>query len=473
MLRARFLSTNQMRVTPQDILHGPLKETLRRMTLPMVIGIFAMMAFGAVDTFFIGLMGSQELAAISFSMPVTMVIVNLVIGLSIGTSVLVSSAIGKEGMKNAARKSTDSLLYSILIVAIVSIVGYLTVDPLFEALGATELTLPYIHQYMDIWYLCVGFMVVPIIGNSVIRATGDTKWPSILMMGSGLINVILDPIFIFGFGPVPAMGIQGAAIATAISWAAGFVGALWLLYYREHLITFSLPPIGELLRFWVTVTKIGLPISIANMMMPLAVAALTRLVSEYGELAVAGLGAGTRLESFAMVVPFAITAALSPFMAQNIGAGNMKRAHEALLECIKFIMLFQLAILVIFGGGAFWLSQIFSSDPEVVKVTRFYLWIMPLGMGFYGILIVLNTAFNAAHRADRTLLTSLIRILVFYIPLAWLGGKLLGLPGTLIGASLGNACGAAIGWYLYKHTEMKKAQAEETPSSEELPTPTV
>lgn len=186
-----------MRVTPEDILRGPLKHTLYRMTLPMIIGIFFMMAFGAVDTFFIGLMGSEELAAISFTMPVTMVILNLVIGLSIGTSVLVSSAIGKEGMKNAARKSTDSLLFSVALVVLVSIVGYFTVDPLFTALGASELTLPYIHEYMDIWYLCIGFMVVPIIGNSVIRATGDTKWPSILMMGSGLINAVLDPIFIF------------------------------------------------------------------------------------------------------------------------------------------------------------------------------------------------------------------------------------------------------------------------------------
>lgn len=458
-----------MRITPEDILHGPLNNTLYRMTLPMVIGIFAMMAFGAVDTFFIGLMGPEELAAISFTMPVTMVIINLVIGLSIGASVLVSSAIGKEGMKNAARKSTDSLLFSVFLVCMVSIAGYTTIDPLFRALGATNLTLPYIHEYMDIWYLSIGFMVVPIIGNSVIRATGDTKWPSILMMASGFINVVLDPIFIFGFGPIPELGVRGAAIATSISWIAGFCGALWLLYKREKLIVFSLPPIRDLLKFWGVVMKIGLPISLANMMMPFAVGALTRLVADYGELAVAGLGAATRLESFAMVVPFAITAALSPFMAQNIGAGNLERARESLLVCIKFIMLFQFAILIIFGGGAHWFSTIFSSDVEVVSVTRLYLWIMPLGMGFYGILIVLNTAFNAAHRSDRTLITSSIRILIFYIPLAWLGGKAFNLPGIFIGATLGNALGAAVGWYIYKHTEVKKAKDELDAAMEKVP----
>lgn len=267
------------------------------------------------------------------------------------------------------------------------------------------------------------------------------------------------------------MGIKGAAYATAISWVAGFIGALWLLYYREKLILLSLPPAKELLKFWGVVMKIGLPISLANMMMPVAVGALTRLVADYGELAVAGLGAGTRLESFAMVVPFAITAALSPFMAQNIGAGNIRRAHESLLACIKFIMLFQFVILLVFGGGAHWLSQIFSADAEVIRVTKYYLWIMPLGMGFYGVLIVLNTAFNAAKRSDRTLLTSSIRILVFYIPLAWFGGKLFGLPGTLFGATLGNALGAAVGWYIYKHTELKAVMEADSSAEDETANP--
>ena len=116
-------------------------------------------------------------------------------------------------------------------------------------------------------------------------------------------------------------------------------------------------------------------------------------------------------------------------------------------------MVFQFAIFAVFGGGAYWLAWIFSQDPEVVQVTRFYLWIMPLGMGFYGVLIVLNTAFNAEHRSDRTLLTSLIRVVVFYVPLAWLGAKWYGIPGMFFGATIGNALAAAVGWWIYKHTQ--------------------
>ena len=345
-----------------------------------------------------------------------------------------------------------------LLVIGISTLGYYSIDPLFSALGASELTLPLIHEYMDIYYIFIGLMVIPMVGNSIIRATGDTKWPSILMVGSGLINILLDPIFIFGFGPIPAMGIEGAAWATVVSWLGGFIGGFYLLYVREKLISFDMPAITELLHFWSALLKIALPISIANMMMPIATGAITRFVSEYGEIAVAGLGAASRLEAFAFVVPFAITGALSPFMAQNLGAGNPTRAHESLLIAIGFIVKFKLAVLIIFSAGGYWLAQIFSSDPEVIRVAQYYLWIMPLGLGFYGILIVLNTAFNAQHRSDLTLLTSTIRILIFYIPLAWLGGQLFGLLGIFAGATIGNVFAVIVGWIIYKRTRQADAK---------------
>lgn len=439
----------------------------------MVIGIFCMMAFGAVDTFFISMMGSQELAAISFTLPVTMILINLVLGLSIGTSVIVGSAIGKSGMDKAARITTDSLLFSLILVIAVSIVGYLTIDPLFRLLGASELTLPLIHEYMDIYYIFVGFLVMPMIGNAAIRATGDTKWPSIIMMIGGLINVVLDPILIFGLGPIPAMGIKGAAWATVASWVLGFIFVFYLLYVRERLIVLKLPPVKELMTAWRKVLKIGVPISLANMMMPVAMGAITKFVSEYGEIAVAGLGAGSRLESFAMVIPFAITAGLSPFMAQNLGAGNFQRAHESLVISIKFIMKFQFVVFAVFGGGAYWFAQLFSSEPEVIQVTRYYLWIMPLGVAFYGVLIVLNTAFNAEHRSDRTLLVSAIRILIFYIPLAWAGGQIFGLLGIFAGATLGNILASGIGWAIYKKTQPKQVEQDEPRSDEEPITPVI
>ncbi|MFK8017044.1 MAG: MATE family efflux transporter, partial [Gammaproteobacteria bacterium] len=204
-----------MRVTSADILSGPINPILRRMTGPMVIGILVSMLFQTVDTYFISRLGTAELAAISFVFPVTFTILNLVIGLGIAMSITVGKAIGQGRHIKAARIATESLMLSLLLSILLCAVGYFLTDSLFAKLGATPSTLVLIRQYMDIWFGFAVLLAMPMTCNAAIRATGDTKCPSILMMVSGLVNVVLDPILIFGFGPIPAMGMAGAAWATA------------------------------------------------------------------------------------------------------------------------------------------------------------------------------------------------------------------------------------------------------------------
>lgn len=437
-----------MRVTSKDILHGPIKETLTRMTGPMIMAIFSMMLFGAVDTFFISLMGTDPLAAISFTFPVTFTIMNLSIGMGIATSVILAQIIGRREMQTAQRVCTDALWFSTLLVVIVAALGLATIDPLFRALGATENTLPFIHEYMVIWYLSVGLLVIPMTGNAAIRATGDTKWPSILMMASGVINAILDPFLIFGIGPFPEMGVQGAALATAISWAIGFVFAIWLLGAREKLLTWRPPSLAELKSTWGQLLRIGSPISLANMLTPITILFLTALVARFGEAAVAGYGAGGRIEAFAMVVAFAMTSTLSPFMAQNIGAGNVTRARQALTMSLKFIFVLQLIAYMILAIAAPLVTRVFSGDPAVLLVANQYLWIMPAGACFYALVIVIATAFNAAQEANMTLLSSLMRLFVFILPCAFLGGLLLDIPGLFLGSVVGNMFAAIFAFWL-------------------------
>jgi len=444
-----------MRVTPQEILNGPIQPILTRMTIPMVISIFFMMAFQAVDTFFVSKLGTEALAAISFTFPVTFVLVSMTIGMSIAMSVIVGRAIGAGNRDQAARLTTDALMFSLMLVMVVSAIGLATVDPLFTRMGATPVTLQLIHEYLDIWYIYFAFMVIPMVGNSALRATGDTKWPSIMMIVSGLLNVILDPIFIFGWGPVPAMGVSGAAYATVISWMVGFVFGIWLLGVREKLISTRRPNAILLLKSWAGLVKLGMPISLANMLTPITIAVLTTMIASYGEEAVAAFGAGARIESFVMVIALALTASLSPYMAQNIGADQPERAERALMMSIKFVFILQvvLGVLLVVFAGSF--GQIFSEDPEVLMVINQYLWIMPIGICFYGVVIILHTAFNANRQSNKTLLVSFVRLAVFVAPLAWLGGQLDGVQGLFAGAVSGNILAAGFAWWLYtKHVRL-------------------
>lgn len=459
-----------MAISSDDILNGPIPATLRRMTGPMIIGILALILFQVVDTYFIGLLGTRQLAAISFTFPVTFTITSLAIGLGIGTSVLLAQVIGQGETDKARRITTDSLLLSTLLVIALAVLGILSLEPLFRLLGATDNTLPYIRDYMLIWYGAVGLLAVPMVGNAAIRATGDTKWPSLLMLGSGLINAIFDPLLIFGIGPFPELGVQGAAISSAISWFAGLLGALYLLRVREGLLLFHLPQWAELKTFWGALLKISLPISGANMLTPIAAAILTALVARFGEDAVAAFGAGTRIEALCMVVIFALTSALSPYMAQNLGAGKCDRARESLRISMRFTLIFQLSIYALGALLAPWLAGLFSQDPDVIAMIQQYIYIVLLGSVFYCLIIVVNTAFNSAKQSNKTLKLTLIRVFACLAPCAWLGGQFYGYMGLLVGAVIGNAIASVIAWRMLRKVfdDMSREEALATQQKETI-----
>ena len=432
-----------------NLLEDPVAITLKRMTIPMIYGMVLLMTFNLVDTFFVSLLGTQPLAAISFTFPVTFTVLSLTIGLGIGTSAVIAKFLGKKDTRSAKNAATAAMYLAAIIVACLSFVGYLITDPLFTLLGAQPSLLPLIHQYMDIWYIGSVCLIGPMIGNAVLRASGDTKTPSIIMGSAGLINAILDPIFIFGFGPVPAMGIEGAAIATLISWLFGLGFVLYILTKKHDLIHTSMLPLKELLSSCRDILKIGLPAAGANMLTPIAAAIMTAIVASYGESAVAAFGVGSRLESIACLIVLALSMTLPPFISQNFGAGQLHRVEEAYKVAIKFILVWQILIYILLAFGAHWIASIFAKEAEVADLIKLFIWILPLGYGLQGIIILTNSSFNALHKPMIALGLSVVRLFVCYLPLAYLGSLIYGLAGLFAGALLGNILMAMISYRLF------------------------
>jgi putative MATE family efflux protein len=415
----------------------------------MIYGMVLLMTFNLVDTFFVSLLGTQSLAAISFTFPVTFTVISLTIGLGIGTSAVIAKYLGKKDQESAKDAATTSLYLAAVVVAIISFVGYLITDELFMLLGAQESLLPLIHQYMDIWYIGSVCLIGPMIGNAVLRASGDTKTPSIVMGSAGLINAVLDPIFIFGFGPVPAMGLQGAAIATLISWFCGFVFVLIILTKKKNLVHAHLLPIKQLIISSRGILKIGLPAAGANMLTPIAAAIMTAIAAGYGESVVAGFGVGTRVESIASLVLLAMSMTLPPFISQNFGAGQMHRVEKAYKTSIKFVLLWQVLIYLALVIAAPWIASAFAKEQKVADIIVLFIWILPLGYGLQGVIILTNSSFNALHKPMVALVLSIVRLFVCYVPLAYLGSYLYGLHGFFIGALMGNLVMAAISYRLF------------------------
>lgn len=421
------------------------------MTIPMIFGMVTLMLFNLVDTFFVSLLGIEPLAAISFTFPVTFTVISLAIGLSIGTSAIIAKALGSGNLEEARFDGAVALIISALFVLVFAFIGYLFVDLIFTLLGATDGLIPLIQDYMYVWFFGSIFLITPMIGNAVLRASGDTKTPSMIMGGAGIINAILDPIFIFGFGPVPAMGIQGAAIASVIAWTTGVFIILYLLIIKKKLISLDAKKQTFLLATK-KMLKIGLPAAGANMLTPIAMAVMTALVAHHGTEAVAAFGVGSRIESISSIVVLALSMTLPPFISQNFGAGKFDCVAIAYKTTLKFIIIWQFAIYVLLIAFSAVIANIFASSEGVISVIILFIWVLPLGYGLQGVIILSNSSFNAMHKPMNALMMSVIRLFVFYIPFAYIGSLYWGIHGLFVGALIGNVFTAFISYCWFCQT---------------------
>jgi|TARA_B110000879_G_scaffold20707_1_gene25943 putative MATE family efflux protein len=429
-----------------DLTEGSIQKSLVRMTLPMIIGMLMLFTFSIVDTLFISFLGTESLSAISFTFPVTFTIMSLAIGLGIGASAVVGRCLGNAELKRAKEAATVINYISFGLAVITVGICWFFMEDLFSLMGASESLMLLIREYMEVWFLGSVLVVCIMTGNSILRATGDTKTPSILMASAGLINATLDPLLIFGYGPFPELGIQGAAWATVIAWTVGFVYLMYLLAYKLELVSRTLPSRAVMMSSGKDMLRIGIPAAGANMMTPVAAGIMTAVAASYGDAVVAGFGVGARLEPIATLLILAISSSLPPLVSQNFGASRIDRIEEAYTMSLRFLLVWQLFVYALLGVGAGLIASIFSDDPEVIAVIKLFLWIMPLGYGFQGVIILTNSSLNALHKPLSALYLSLSRFFVFYVPLAYFGSQAFGLSGFFFGAVLGNFLMAMISW---------------------------
>lgn len=411
------------------LIEGSVGRILTKLTIPMIFGLFSIVTFNLVDAFFVGKLGTDELAALGFTFPVVMVLNSLALGLGIGASAAVARAIGEGDHHRVQRLTTDSLSLALLFVAFFVVLGLLTIEPLFRLLGATSEVIPLIKRYMTIWYLGVVFVVVPMVGNSAIRATGDTLTPGIIMFIAAGTNVILDPLLIFGLGPFPRLEIAGAAIATVIARAITLSVSLFVLSHREKMITFALVPFRSILDSWKQILFIGLPNAGARIVAPVGIGIITRLAASYGKEAVAGFGVSSRIEFFALTVVWALSSVIVPFVGQNWGAGKHDRVSLAVKFSNRFVMGWGVGVLILLATLGRPIASILHDDPAVISTIVLYLRIAPVGYSLQGILLLSTAALNALRKPFHASALSVIQMFLLYVPMAYVGARLFDLKG--------------------------------------------
>ena len=434
----------------QAIVNEPIGPTLFRLTVPMIGGIIALMAVGIIDAYFVGQLGTAPLAALGFVLPIAHGVNSIGLGLGMATSVLVSRYLGEDRFDLAARQITDGRVLITLIGIGLLLSLHLGIQALLRLLGASGEVLDEALHFMALWIPVIPLLLLTLTGNTILRAIGCPGKSAFLLAFLATLNACLDPLLIFGLGPLPGLGIGGAALATSIAWIVTFLLSHYVLSVQEQLILKGKHSLQVLRANWAELLSIGIPAIFANLMTPLAAAILTAMVARFGTTAVAGFGVSTRIEALCLLVAFALSSTLPMFIGQNIGAGKPERARIALYGAIRFTIVFQLAIWLIIATLGRSIGSAFSNNPEVIDIISNYLWIVPASYGAHAVTILVMVSLNAIKRPKAALLTAIIRLLLLNIPLAYIGGQLYGVSGLFYGFAIGNVLSAIVAWRVIK-----------------------
>ena len=434
----------------------------------MVFGMIGMSIFNIVDTLYVGRLGVQQLAALSFTFPVVLVLNNIALGIGVGTSSVLSRALGSGDHHKAVRCTTDSLSLGLLLIIIFATIGELTIRPLFSALGGRGEILDMIGQYMSIWYAGLPFVVFPMIGNSAIRALGDTRTPGMIMLIASLVNVILDPLLIFGIGPFPMWGIRGAAIATVISRSLTFTVAVSVLSRREHLLSFRGASVRDVICSWREVLSVGGPAALTRVIVPLSTGVVTGILASIGTEAVAGYGVATKVERFALLFTMALATVMAPFAGQNFGAGRLDRVKRSISFSVRVSIGVGLLLTILLWIVARPLGTLFTKDPAVVTVAAQYFWIVPISYGLLGMFNISTMVLNALNRPLPAAGFTLLQMFGLLIPIAWVGSRVFGAAGVFGGVAISNLIAGTL-TLLYLHRQVHRIDREVPGASDRMP----
>ena len=450
----------------RKLTEGAPGKAIIELAIPMMAGMVALISYNIADTWFVSKLGTMQLAAISFTFPVAFIVGALVMSLGIGVSSVVARLFGAEELGEVKRIATHAMVLGVASGLAIALLGYLTIEPVFLLLGADETTLPLIHEYMSIYYFGGVFLVVPMMGNSVLRASGDTKTPAAIMTSAAIVNVILDPIFIFGYFGVPRMEIAGAAIATVLANVATLFVSVGVLHFRERLIAIHDFHAHKILDSWRRILHVGIPTLTSSLMAPVTTAFVTAQVARFGQEAVAGFGVSSRVEGLSLLVMMSVSAALTPFVGQNFGARRYDRVSGGLTFVNRFAQIYGLAVAVMLLFASSYVGRLFTEDPVALGASKLYLNIVPWTYGFLGMSMAANAAFNAMGKPVAAMFVSLSRTLLVYVPLAWILSQFFGLPGIFFAAACANVTAGLVGFTWFRSVLSAWLKTHETEATQ-------
>ena len=403
-----------------DLLKENIPVLVRKLAIPASVGTLFQTLYNIVDTFYSGLISPEALSALSKSFPIYFIIVATSIGVTVGGTSLIGNSIGEKNEKNASYYFTHIIIYGLLISVFITFIGLYFSEKVFNLMGSTQEITNLGLQYTNIMFYgsFLFFLVVSL--NSLLHAEGDTKTYRNVLILSFLLNIILNPILIFGFLFIPAMGMMGIGLSTIIAQLIAFLIILFKVLQNPRVKKITIEYFNVKFTFLKNIFFQSMPISIAICGYAVAATFIFTYVGQTSELAVAGYGAATRIEQVVLLPILGINTAIISIIAQNFGANNFDRVKETYFVSIKYGL-----ILMVFSGILVYLTadivpRFFSSNEVVLEYGRRYLKIAAFILPAYPIFFLSNGFFMGLKKSNYAMVNNMMRnvlvpICVFYL----------------------------------------------------------
>lgn len=438
-------------------------NTILKLAFPIIIANVLQTMYQLVDTFWLGRLSANAVASVSLSFPILFLVVSLGGGLTLAGTVIVAQHKGAGDQKMVNYASSQTVMVIFFISIILALIGYYSAGTLMNLIGAGEELMDDAVIYFQVSSWGYIFMFMFFVYQSLMRGIGNVIIPMYIVLGTVFLNLVLDPLFIFGYGPIPGYGVAGAAVASIFTQAISAAIGLYILFKGKRGIKIRLIHMSWDFKWVKNLFSLGLPASLDQSSRAAAMAAMVMLVTSFDSEIVAAYGVGARILSLVVVPALGLSIATTSLVGQNIGAGRLDRAERVgnIGMLIAAIGLSLLGIILFFLAEP--LTRFFvPDDPHVIEVGSKFIKIMAPTFGLLGIQQVLNGVFNGAGLTKVSMLISVMVLWMARFPVAFMlsNNTSLSYEGIWWAFPISNAIAAMIAFMYYKRGSWKKIQPQ-------------
>ena len=403
-----------------DLLKDNIPKLVRKLALPAMVGTLFQTLYNIVDTFFAGKISPEALSALSKSFPIYFIIIATSIGVTVAGTSLIGNSIGEGNKNKTLNYFTHIVFFGIIISLLITYLGLSYSENIFILMGSTNEVASLGLEYTDVIYSGSIIFILVVALNSLLHAEGDTKTYRNVLVLSFLLNIILNPILIFGFLFVPAYGVKGIGIATIIAQSVSLIIILAKVLKNEKVKEITKVYLVPKLFYFKNIFFQSMPITVSICGYAFAAAIIFTYVGQSGEYAVAGYGVGTRIEQVVLLPILGINTAIISIIAQNYGAKNIYRIKETYFTAIKYALIIMVVSGILVFVAASIITSIFSNNLEVIEYGKRYLKISAFVLPAYPVFFLSNGLFMALKKSENAMISNFFRnilnpIVVFYI----------------------------------------------------------